>query len=332
MSEDLVRIEISVDVPPDEDEGIGKPDRSDREDLGRCALDQLCRRNSSVLGLALGIPEPFVEGFGGRVSDSERILVDGREGRIRKSAQERVVVNAEDGYFPGDGDAGRLASLEYVPGEEIVCAKDGDRLFKSLQPLGERPLVEAEVEVSAGNQLAAEPLGRVDLALEDPAVKAIELECADEGFPPGGGKRLSGIAAEGEVLEPVFNEMTGGELADSPCVLVGGHEFPGWDAAVDVDDGASRAAKRPEHGPVPDAGDEAVKARKRRAIPQLRPFGKVQGPVALCAGVLGDALAKASPVVPVALDDESNPFHRGELYHTRKGVAKIETDISIFKI
>ena len=117
----------------------------------------------------------------------------------------------------------------------------------------------------------------------------------------------------------VFDEVTDGELADESRILVDKDEVIRRISAVNVDDRTVGRLELRGHFGFPDSSDETIVLAEGFDIAQFVPIGEFKRKFPIFPRIGGNAFAKASSVVPMMLDEESDSLHLAELYHKSVG-------------
>ena len=147
----------------------------------------------------------------------------------------------------------------------------------------------------------------------------VQFQRVDERFTSQGGIALKGIATEGELRKVVFDEVTDGELADEPRILIDKNEVIRRISAVNINDRTVDRLELQDYFGTPDSGDETIVLAECFNIAQIVPIGEFKHKVTAFPRIGGNAFAKASSVVPMTLDEESDSLHLAELYHKSGG-------------
>ena len=100
----------------------------------------------------------------------------------------------------------------------------------------------------------------------------------------------------------VFDEMTDGELADEPRILIDKNEVIRLISAVNVNDRTVDRLELQDYFGTPDSGDETIVLAAGFNVAQDVPVGEFKRKFPAFPRIGGNAFAKASSVVPMTLD------------------------------
>ena len=303
--EDVLHVDAEAGIFADVMDGARDVAVLNGEHIGGLAGEDTERGNEMGFAFDLAASHHFIEEMRGLVTRAVGVRDDAGERGIRQSAEQVIVIYADDGNFVRDGDANAAAGIEHLLAAQVVTGHDTDWLGQGPNPFGEVSDLGFVVngEAFGGAIMAAFATRGADAVIEVLAAPFGPVKTA--------------VASVAEIFEAAVEEVFGGQVGHSAVVRFKIGERRNQAGGAHVHNGHVELAQGRGNGVVLDAGDDAV------AIPIAEParwfvaaamFGEVKGPGLVFANVGNNAVEETASVGVRGLDqkcDFGRRFHDG---------------------